>query len=115
MEAAVSRVELLPRRNWHSLFELPFLLLCASCCAAPAVRTHHRFVRVPGEYYDQPLEFRRSCLKAASTDHLCKSIIMENTKAHPSVDGWSDPNNSKYYVVILQVRPLSRATCPHSS
>lgn len=77
--------------------------------------THHRFVRVPGEYYDQPLEFRRSCLKAASIDHLCKSIIMENTKAHPSVDGWSDPNNSKYYVVILQVGPPSRATCQHSS
>jgi hypothetical protein len=29
---------------------------------------------------------------------------MENTKAHPSVKGWEDPNNSKYYVVIVQVR-----------
>jgi hypothetical protein len=28
---------------------------------------------------------------------------MENTRAHPSVKGWEDPNNSKYYVVIVQV------------
>ncbi|WIA13609.1 hypothetical protein OEZ85_007174 [Tetradesmus obliquus] len=61
-----------------------------------------RFVRVPGDYYDRPLEWRQACLAAASTDHLCKSIIMENTKAHPSVKGWEDPNNSKYYVVIVQ-------------
>eukprot|EP00882_Tetradesmus_deserticola_P012568 GHRQ01013321.1.p2 GENE.GHRQ01013321.1~~GHRQ01013321.1.p2 ORF type:complete len:135 (+),score=65.57 GHRQ01013321.1:1563-1967(+) len=27
---------------------------------------------------------------------------MENTKAHPSVNGWEDPNNSKYYVVVVQ-------------
>jgi hypothetical protein len=58
---------------------------------------------VSGDYYDQPLEFRRDCLQAASVDHLCKSIIMENTKAHSSVQGWDNPNNSKYYVVIVQV------------
>jgi len=29
-------------------------------------------------------------------------MIMENTRAHPSVDGWSNPLNSKYYVVIVQ-------------
>eukprot|EP00775_Hariotina_reticulata_P009630 gene9630-9790_t len=61
-----------------------------------------RFVRVPNDYYDQPLQVRQQCLKAASIHHLCKSIIMENTKAHPSVQGWDDPNNSKYYVVIVQ-------------
>lgn len=64
----------------------------------------HRFVRVPADYYDHPLEYRQSCLHAASIDHLCKSMIMENTRAHPSVDGWSNPNNSKYYLVIVQVR-----------
>lgn len=37
--------------------------------------------------------------------HLCKTIIMENTKAHPSVQGWEDPHNSKYYLVIVQVGP----------
>eukprot|EP00878_Enallax_costatus_P018480 GHUV01019455.1.p1 GENE.GHUV01019455.1~~GHUV01019455.1.p1 ORF type:complete len:203 (+),score=45.50 GHUV01019455.1:669-1277(+) len=61
-----------------------------------------RFVRVPPEYYDCPLPFRQQCLQAASVDHLCKSIIMENTKAHPSVKGWEDHNNSRYYVVIVQ-------------
>jgi hypothetical protein len=61
------------------------------------------FVRVPSDYYGQPLQFRQQCLQAASVNHLCKSIIMENTKAHPSVKGWDDPNNSKYYVVIVQV------------
>lgn len=78
----------------------------------------HRFVRVPADYYDQPLEFRRACLKASSVDHLCKSIIMENTRAHPSVQGWEDPKNSKYYVVIVQVgapggvRPHTRCAWP---
>jgi hypothetical protein len=28
---------------------------------------------------------------------------MENTRAHPSVDGWTNASNSKYYVVIVQV------------
>ncbi|KAG2434772.1 hypothetical protein HXX76_007657 [Chlamydomonas incerta] len=61
-----------------------------------------RFVRVPADYYDQPLEFRRDCLGAASIDHLCKSIVMENTRAHESVTGWDDPKHSKYYCVIVQ-------------
>ena len=29
-------------------------------------------------------------------------FLQENTRAHPSVDGWSDPLNSKYYIVIVQ-------------
>lgn len=61
-------------------------------------------MRAPPEYYDRPLEFRRDILQAASIHHLCKSIIMENTRAHPSVQGCQDPNNSKYYLVIVQVR-----------
>jgi prolyl-tRNA editing enzyme YbaK/EbsC (Cys-tRNA(Pro) deacylase) len=27
---------------------------------------------------------------------------MENTRAHPTTDGWQDPCNSKYYTVIVQ-------------
>ncbi|KAF8060054.1 hypothetical protein HT031_004993 [Scenedesmus sp. PABB004] len=61
-----------------------------------------RFVRVPPDYYDRPLAWRRDVLRAASEAHLCKSIIMENTRAHSSVRGWEDPTNSKYYVVIVQ-------------
>ncbi|GIL54987.1 hypothetical protein Vafri_10665 [Volvox africanus] len=62
----------------------------------------YRFIRVPAEYYDRQLEFRRDCLGAASVNHLCKSIVMENTRAHESVTGWDDPRNSKYYCVIVQ-------------
>lgn len=86
-----------------------------------------RFVRAPPDYYDrvsvehfgptttcepehcflcpgpQPLDYRMACIGAFSTEHLCKSVVMENTRAHQSVDGWSNPLNSKYYVVIVQV------------
>ena len=34
------------------------------------------FVRAPPEYYERPLEFRMDCVGAASTAHLCKSMIM---------------------------------------
>ncbi|GAX80352.1 hypothetical protein CEUSTIGMA_g7791.t1 [Chlamydomonas eustigma] len=61
-----------------------------------------RFVRAPPDYYAQALEYRMRCVGASSVNHLCKSMIMENTRAHPSVDGWSNPLNSKYYVVIVQ-------------
>lgn len=64
----------------------------------------YRLVRVSPDYYDQALDYRRRCLAAPSVDHLCKSIVMENTRAHPSVDGFTNPCNSKYYVVIIQVR-----------
>ncbi|KAG9452362.1 hypothetical protein H6P81_005266 [Aristolochia fimbriata] len=60
------------------------------------------FRRVPSDYYDKPLEYRRDCLGASSIDHLCKSIVMVNTQAHASVTDCSDRNNSKYYVVVIQ-------------
>lgn len=39
------------------------------------------FTRVPGDYYDGSLEYRRECLQAASLSRLCKTLLMENTKA----------------------------------
>lgn len=64
---------------------------------------HHRFVRAPPEYYDSPLEFRRSVLQAASVDHLCKSIVMVNTHAPAGVTGPSaDPAHSRFFLVIVQ-------------
>lgn len=62
------------------------------------------FYKVPPDYYDRDLEYRRACLEAPSIEHLCKTIVFENTKAHPSVDGCKNPSNSKYYCVIVQVR-----------
>jgi hypothetical protein len=39
-----------------------------------------RFVRVPHDYYDTPLEARRRCLRAHSVLHLCKTICCENVE-----------------------------------
>ena len=41
------------------------------------------FARVPSEYYDQSLEWRRDQLGAASVEHLCKSIISKRRHAAP--------------------------------
>ncbi|KAL6007863.1 hypothetical protein ACLOJK_033367 [Asimina triloba] len=60
------------------------------------------FKRVPSDYYDRPLDARRDILNAATIDHLCKSIVLVNTQAPASVIDCSDPNNSKYYVVVVQ-------------
>ncbi|PON40628.1 LOW QUALITY PROTEIN: YbaK/aminoacyl-tRNA synthetase-associated domain containing protein, partial [Parasponia andersonii] len=60
------------------------------------------FKRVPSDYYDWPLEARRDALAAPSVHHLCKSIVLVNTQAQSNVADCSDPNNSKYYVVVVQ-------------
>lgn len=60
------------------------------------------FKRVPSDYYNWSLEARRDVLDAASVDHLCKSIVLVNTQAATNVTDCSDPNNSKYYVVVVQ-------------
>lgn len=39
------------------------------------------FTRVPADYYDKSLEYRRECLRAASLSRLCKTLLLENTKA----------------------------------
>lgn len=60
------------------------------------------FKRVPADYYDRPLEARRGILEAASVEHLCKSIVLVNTQAPANITDCSNPNNSKYYVVVIQ-------------
>ena len=66
--------------------------------------TIFRFVRVAADYYDRPLEWRRDAVGAPSVHHLCKAIVMENTRAHPDVTGVDASGvNSKYYCVIVQV------------
>lgn len=39
------------------------------------------FTRVRGDYYELSLEDRRECLQAASVSSLCKTLLLENTKA----------------------------------
>ncbi|CEM23403.1 unnamed protein product [Vitrella brassicaformis CCMP3155] len=54
--------------------------------------------RVPPFYYDQPLQWRADCLSAPSVDHLCKTVIIENSH-HAGVD---DAKNSRFYAVVIQ-------------
>ncbi|CAA3028549.1 uncharacterized protein LOC111398439 isoform X1 [Olea europaea subsp. europaea] len=60
------------------------------------------FKRVPSDYYTWTLEARRDVLDAASIHHLCKSIVLVNTQAPANITDFSDHNNSKYYVVVVQ-------------
>jgi hypothetical protein len=51
----------------------------------------------------RPLEFRRKVLHAASIDHLCKTICMENTRIDaPLTEDLADPGNGKYYLCVVQ-------------
>jgi prolyl-tRNA editing enzyme YbaK/EbsC (Cys-tRNA(Pro) deacylase) len=59
--------------------------------------TRYRFVRAPSDYYDRPLEYRQEILGAKSTHHLCKSIVMENTRVEDGV-----PDIAKYWMVVVQ-------------
>lgn len=61
-----------------------------------------RFHRVPGPYYEKPLEFRAERLKAPSVDHLCKTMVMENTRAPEELLSINDPRASKYFMVLVQ-------------
>jgi hypothetical protein len=57
-------------------------------------------VQVPEHYYETPLSERREFVKAPSEEHLCKTILLENTKCTRS--DCSDPKNSRWYAVIIQ-------------
>ena len=50
--------------------------------------------RVPVDYYDKDLEYRRQCLNAYSIDHLCKCILFE-------IKDISNELN-KYICVVIQ-------------
>jgi len=70
----------------------------ANHCEAAGLRLI-AFKRVPGNYYDRPLEARKDLVGAASINHLCKTIVMENCK-------WSkedaSPTNPQFVCVVLQ-------------
>lgn len=66
-----------------------------------------RFVRCPDDYYSWTLERRRAYLRAPSTKHLCKSIVMCNTRCEG--EDSSDMLNSKYYCVIVQYHTKMKA------
>eukprot|EP00123_Amoebidium_parasiticum_P004237 comp15522_c0_seq1/m.12548 comp15522_c0_seq1/g.12548 ORF comp15522_c0_seq1/g.12548 comp15522_c0_seq1/m.12548 type:complete len:234 (-) comp15522_c0_seq1:29-730(-) len=59
-----------------------------------------KYYVVPSDYYDWTLLKRATILNAPSVDHLCKSLVFENT--HSTAKDCSDPYNSRYYCVIVQ-------------
>jgi hypothetical protein len=64
--------------------------------------TAFRFARVAGPYYEKPLDFRAQRVGAASVHHLCKTMVMENTKLPEELAGVEDPRLAKYYMVLVQ-------------
>lgn len=59
-----------------------------------------RFRWVPSDYYSHSLQWRRDILGAASIQHLCKTIVLENT--HCVNSDCSIRENSRYYLVVYQ-------------
>eukprot|EP01117_Protostelium_nocturnum_P017214 TRINITY_DN6977_c0_g1_i1.p1 TRINITY_DN6977_c0_g1~~TRINITY_DN6977_c0_g1_i1.p1 ORF type:complete len:210 (+),score=75.37 TRINITY_DN6977_c0_g1_i1:1-630(+) len=51
-------------------------------------------------YYERSLEERAKVLGAPSIHHLCKTIVLENQKCINK--DCADPNNSRFYCVVLQ-------------
>jgi len=51
--------------------------------------------KVPSDYYDKPLEYRRDCLGASTIHYLCKSMIVENIEC--TEKDCHDKFNSKFY------------------
>lgn len=57
-------------------------------------------VRTPEDYYNQELSARPTMLSyCRSTANLCKSIVLENTKAPRNA---ADPLFSRYYLIVVQ-------------
>lgn len=59
-----------------------------------------RLCAVPSHYYSLTLQQRALLVGAASADHMCKTVVFENTKA--SVADCQDPFHSRFYAVIVQ-------------
>jgi prolyl-tRNA editing enzyme YbaK/EbsC (Cys-tRNA(Pro) deacylase) len=64
-------------------------------------------VRCAPDYYSWTLDERRAHLGASTTDMLCKSIVVANSRC-PTED-CSDPLNSKYYCVVVQYKKKMKA------
>ncbi|KAI7871691.1 YbaK/aminoacyl-tRNA synthetase-associated domain-containing protein [Spinellus fusiger] len=65
-----------------------------------------KFIQVESNYYDWELQQRAFRVNAPSREHMCKSVLLENTRCiHDSIQ---DPNNARYYCVITQyVKPVN--------
>ncbi|KAI9277756.1 YbaK/aminoacyl-tRNA synthetase-associated domain-containing protein [Sporodiniella umbellata] len=65
-----------------------------------------QIIPVESDYYDWELQQRAFRVNAPSKEHMCKSVILENTRCtHKDI---SDPLYSRYYCVITQyVAPVN--------
>lgn len=54
----------------------------------------HTFIRVGPDYYERSLEERRNILGATTIHQLCKSMVMENTKAPACAQ--------RFFLVVIQ-------------
>ena len=65
-----------------------------------------RFVRVPSDYYDTPLDERRRALRAHHVDQLCKTIVVENATWAPlpgrPTGELEDVRNPRFFLVVVQ-------------
>ncbi len=57
--------------------------------------------RVPSDYYEWPLEQRRRALRAVSTKHLTKSLVLRDHKYTGEHDGTS-LSTARYVCVVVQ-------------
>lgn len=64
--------------------------------------TDFKLVRVSGRYYEKGLDHRAEKVGAASTAQLCKTVVMENTRAPAHIVDCSNPKLSKYVMVLVQ-------------
>jgi prolyl-tRNA editing enzyme YbaK/EbsC (Cys-tRNA(Pro) deacylase) len=81
------------------------LMMMVKALAAGFSRPH--FVRCASDYYTWTLEQRREHLSSPSTDHLCKSIVLCNSRC---VSERTDNRlYAKYYCVIVQYRKKLKA------
>jgi hypothetical protein len=70
-----------------------------SLCARLSLHSA-RLCAVPSHYYSLALHERAALVSAPSIDHMCKTVVFENTKS--TVVDNQDPFHSRFYAVIVQ-------------
>ncbi|KAI7899908.1 uncharacterized protein BX663DRAFT_545376 [Cokeromyces recurvatus] len=75
-------------------------------CQELGILDQCQIIPVESDYYDWELQQRAFRVNAPSKEHMCKSVILENTRCtHEDI---SDPLYSRYYCVITQyVKPVN--------
>jgi prolyl-tRNA editing enzyme YbaK/EbsC (Cys-tRNA(Pro) deacylase) len=107
LEAGVKRRAVRPRGDGQACDATDPFAARMMVQAVAAGFKNTRLVRCAPDYYSWTLEARRDHLGAATTDELCKSIVMVNSRAE--TQDCSNFLNSRYYCVVVQYRRKLRA------